>query len=106
MTRLKMAETDVQVQLLTRAVAVACVALASSLDALPPDTVAREMRARWARQLRQAVRAMELVGERLDIGRDAERTAFRTAETRFQAGTEFCGAIDLMGLRRDEKESQ
>ena len=87
MTRLKMAETDVQLQLLTRAVCAGCVALASSLDALPPDTVAREMRARWARQLRQAVRALELVAERLAVGQDAE--AFR-----------------LVGVRRDEKESR
>jgi len=84
MSRLKLAETDLQLQLLTRAVCAGCVALASSLDTLPVDTIGREMRGRWARQLRQAVRALELVAERLDVR--TEPMAFR-----------------LVGPRRDEQ---
>jgi len=87
MSRLKLAQTDLELQLLTRAVCAGCVALASSLDSLPSDMVAREMRGRWRRQLEQAARALQLVAERLDVGRDAE--AFR-----------------LVGVRRDEKESR
>lgn len=64
----KLAETDAQVKALRRHICDACVAIASSLDALPPGIAPREMRDRWLRALRQATRAVVLVEERLAAG--------------------------------------
>ena len=57
MTARKLAETDAQIQTLKRHVSEECVAIASSLDTIPPGLVSREMRDRWLRTLRQATRA-------------------------------------------------
>ena len=56
MTARKLAEADAQIQTLRRHVAEECVAMASSIDTIPPAMVPREMRGRWLRALRQAMR--------------------------------------------------
>jgi truncated hemoglobin YjbI len=53
-----------------------CVAIASSIDTILPAMVSREMRDRWLRALRQAMRAVGLVEERL--GEDPTAEAFAT----------------------------
>ena len=58
MTVRKLAETDAQIQTLRRHIAEECVAIASSIDTIPPAMVPREMRDRWLRALRQAMRAV------------------------------------------------
>jgi hypothetical protein len=77
MTARKLAETDAQIQTLRRHVAEECVAIASSLDTIPPAMVPREMRDRWLRTLRQATRAVALVEERLGADPTAEASARR-----------------------------
>ena len=49
----KLAEADAQIQTLRRHVAEEWVAIASSIDTIPPAMVPREMRDRWLRALRQ-----------------------------------------------------
>jgi hypothetical protein len=61
----KLAETDAQVKALWRHVCDACVAIASSLDTLPPGSATGGMCDRWLRALRQATRAVALVEKRL-----------------------------------------
>ena len=71
----KLAETDAQIQTLRRHVAEECVAITSSIDTIPPAMVPREMRDRWLRALRQAMRAVALVQERLGSDPAAEASA-------------------------------
>ena len=73
----KLAEADAQIQTLRRHVAEECVAIASSIDTIPPAMVPREMRDRWLRALRQAMRAVVLVEERLSADPTAEASATR-----------------------------
>jgi hypothetical protein len=61
----KLAETDAQVKTLRRHICDACVAIASSLDTLPPGSATRRMCDRWLLALRQATRAVALVEKRL-----------------------------------------
>ena len=75
MTARKLAETDAQIQTLKRHVSEECVAIASSIDTIPPGLVSREMRDRWLRALRQAMRAVALVEERLGADPTAEASA-------------------------------
>ena len=75
MTARKLAEADAQIQTLRRHVAEECVAIASSIDTIPPGMVPREMRDRWLRALRQAMRAVALVEERLGADPMAEASA-------------------------------
>ena len=75
MTARKLAETDAQIQTLRRHVAEGCVAIASSIDTIPPGMVPREMRDRWLRALRQAVGAVTLVEERLAADPTADASA-------------------------------
>lgn len=77
MTARKLAETDAQIQTLKRHVSEECVAIASSIDTIPPGLVSREMRDRWVRALRQAMRAVALVEERLGADPMAEASATR-----------------------------
>jgi hypothetical protein len=58
MTARKLAEADAQIQTLRRHVAEECVAITSSIDTIPPAMVPREMRDRWLRALRQAMRVV------------------------------------------------
>jgi hypothetical protein len=69
MTARKLAEADAQIQTLRRHVAEECVATASSIDTIPLGMVSREMRDRWLWALRQAMRAVALVEERLSAER-------------------------------------
>jgi hypothetical protein len=71
----KLAETDAQIQTLRRHVAEECVAITSSIDTIPPAMVPREMPDRWLRALRQALRAVALVEERLGADPTAEASA-------------------------------
>jgi hypothetical protein len=75
MTARKLAETDAQIQTLRRHVAEECVAITSSIDTIPPAMVPREMRDRWLRALRQALRAGARVEERLGADPTAEASA-------------------------------
>ena len=75
MTARKLADADAQIQTLRRHVAEECVAIASSIDAIPPAMVPREMRDRWVRALRQAMRAVALVEERLAADPTADASA-------------------------------
>ena len=75
MTARKLAETDAQIQTRTRHVAEQCVAIASSIDTIPPAMVPGEMRGRWLRALRQAMRAVALVEERLAADPTADVSA-------------------------------
>jgi hypothetical protein len=75
MTARKLAETDAQIQTLKRHVSEECVAIASSIDTIPPGLVSREMRDRWLRALRQAMRAVALVEERLGADPTVEASA-------------------------------
>ena len=75
MTARKLAEADAQIQTLRRHVAEECVAIASSIDTIPPAMVPREMRDRWLRALRQAMRAVALVEERLAADPTADVSA-------------------------------
>ena len=75
MTARKLAETDAQIQTLRRHVAEECVAIASSIDTIPPGMVPREMRDRWLRALRQALGAVALVEERLAADPTADASA-------------------------------
>ena len=75
MTARKLAEADAQIQTLRRHVAEECVAIASSIDTIPPGMVSREMRDRWLWALRQAMRAVALVEERLAADPTAEASA-------------------------------
>ena len=75
MTARKVAETDAQIQTLRRHVAEECVAIASSIDTIPPGMVSREMRDRWLWALRQAMRAVALVEERLAADPTADVSA-------------------------------
>jgi len=58
-------------------VAEECVAITSSIDTIPPAMVPREMRDRWLRALRQAMRAVALVEERLGADPTVEASARR-----------------------------
>ena len=75
MTARKLAEADAQIQTLRRHVAEECVAITSSIDTIPPAMVPREMRDRWLRALRQAMRAAVLVEERLAADPTADVSA-------------------------------
>jgi len=75
MTARKLAETDAQIQTLRRHVAEECVAIASSIDTIPPRMVPPEMRDRWLRALRQALSAVALVEERLAADPTADASA-------------------------------
>jgi hypothetical protein len=75
MTARKLAEADAQIQTLRRHVAEECVAITSSIDTIPPAMVPREMRDRWLRALRQAMRAVALVEERLAADPTADVSA-------------------------------
>jgi hypothetical protein len=75
MTARKLAEADAQIQTLRRHVAEECVAIASSIDTIPPGMVSREMRDRWLWALRQAMRAVALVEERLAADPTADVSA-------------------------------
>jgi hypothetical protein len=77
MTARKLAEADAQIQTLRRHVSEECVAIASSIDTIPPGMVSREMRDRWLRALRQAMGAVTLVEERLSADPTAEASATR-----------------------------
>lgn len=63
--RSKVAETNAQIQTLRHHIFDECVAIASSIDTIPPALIPRAMRARWLRELRQAARAVALVTGRL-----------------------------------------
>ena len=65
MTARKLVEADAQIQTRRRHVSEECVAIASNIDTIPPAMVPRQMRDRWLRALRQAMRAVALVEERL-----------------------------------------
>ena len=71
----KLAEADAQIQTLRRHVAEECVTIASSIDTIPPGMVPREMRDRWLRALRQAMRAVALIEERLAADPTADVSA-------------------------------
>ena len=75
MTARKLAEADAQIQTLRRHVSEECVAIASSIDTIPPGMVSREMRDRWLWALRQAMRAVALVEERLAADPTADVSA-------------------------------
>lgn len=75
MTARKLAEADAQIQTLRRHVAEGCVAIASSIDTIPPGMVSREMRDRWLRALRQAMRAVALLEQRLAADPTADVSA-------------------------------
>ena len=75
MTARKLAEADAQIQTLRRHVAEECVAIASSIDTIPPGMVSREMRDRWLWALRQAMRAVALIEERLAADPTADVSA-------------------------------
>jgi hypothetical protein len=75
MTARKLAEADAQIQTLRRHVAEECVATASSIDTIPLGMVSREMRDRWLWALRQAMRAVALVEERLSADPTADVSA-------------------------------
>jgi hypothetical protein len=75
MTARKLAEADAQIQTLRRHVAEECVAITSSIDTIPPAMVPREMRDRWLRAVRQAMRAVALVEERLAADPTADVSA-------------------------------
>ena len=75
MTARKLAEADAQIQTLRRHVAEECVAIASSIDTIPLGMVSREMRDRWLWALRQAMRAVALVEERLAADPTADVSA-------------------------------
>jgi hypothetical protein len=75
MTARKLAEADAQIQTLRRHVAEECVTIASSIDTIPPGMVPREMRDRWLRALRQAMRAVALIEERLAADPTADVSA-------------------------------
>ena len=75
MTARKLAEADAQIQTLRRHVAEECVAIASSIDTIPPGMVSREMRDRWLCALRQAMGAVALVEERLAADPTADVSA-------------------------------
>jgi hypothetical protein len=75
MTARKLAEADAQIQTLRRHVAEECVAITSSIDTIPPAMVPREMRDRWLRAVRQAMRAVALVEERLAVDPTADVSA-------------------------------
>jgi hypothetical protein len=75
MTARTLAEADAQIQTLRRHVAEECVAIASSIDTIPPGMVSREMRDRWLRALRQAMRAVALLEERLATDPTADVSA-------------------------------
>ena len=75
MTARKLAEADAQIQTLRRHVAEECVAIPSSIDTIPPGMVSREMRDRWLWALRQAMRAVALIEERLAADPTADVSA-------------------------------
>jgi hypothetical protein len=75
MTARKLAEADAQIQTLRRHVAEECVAIASSIDTIPPGMVSPEMRERWLLALRQAMGAVALVEERLAADPTADVSA-------------------------------
>ena len=75
MTARTLAEADAQIQTLRRHVAEECVAITSSIDTIPPARVPREMRDRWLRALRQAMRAVAPVEERLAADPTADVSA-------------------------------
>ena len=75
MTTRKLAEADAQIQTLKRHVSEECVAIASSIDTIPPGMVSREMRDRWLWALRQAMRAVALIEERLAADPTADVSA-------------------------------
>ena len=75
MTARKLAATDAQIQTLRRHVAEECVAITSSIDTIPAAMVPRKMRDRWRRALRQAMRTVALVEERLGADPTAEASA-------------------------------
>ena len=75
MTARKLAEADAQIQTLRRHVAEECVAITSSIDTIPPGMVSREMRDRWLWALRQAMRAVALIEERLAADPTADVSA-------------------------------
>ena len=52
-----------------------CVAITSSIATIPAAMVPREMRDRWRRALRQAMRTVALVEERLGADPTAEASA-------------------------------
>lgn len=68
----KLAEMDTQIRALHHHVLTQRVAIASSVDTIPPEMVLPEMRERWLRELRQAVVTLGLVVERLADGPRAE----------------------------------
>jgi hypothetical protein len=72
-TTRKLADTDRQVQALRRETGRACVAIASSLDTMPPTSVPYDTRVRWLWALRQTTRAVGLVEERLAAASEATR---------------------------------
>ena len=61
----KFADTDHQIETLRHHVSAQCVSIASSIDTIPPEMIAVEMRDRWLRELRQAAVALVPVIERL-----------------------------------------
>jgi hypothetical protein len=71
----KVAETDAQIQTLRRHMAEECIAITSSIDTIPAAMVPREMRDRWRRTLRQAMRTLALVEERLGADPTAAASA-------------------------------
>ena len=77
MTARKLAATDAQIQTLRRHVAEECVAITSSIDTIPAAMVPLKMRDRWRRALRQAMRTVALVEERLGADPTAEASATR-----------------------------
>jgi hypothetical protein len=80
--RSKVAETDAQIQTLRRHMFEECVAIASSIDTIPP-MVPGAMRARWLRELRQATRAVALLKGRLVAkppGPGRAKTAARSSQ--------------------------
>ena len=71
----KVAETDAQIQTLRRHMAEECIAITSSIDTIPAAMVPREMRDRRRRTLRQAMRTLALVEERLGADPTAAASA-------------------------------
>ena len=67
LTARRLADTDAQIQALRRDIGAACVAIASSLDALPSGSVSPDLRVRWRQAVRGGRDALGLVEERLAV---------------------------------------
>ena len=61
----KLAETEAQIQALRSHVLAQCIAIASSIDSIPPGVLLRSVWEQWRRELQQAADALILVEQHL-----------------------------------------